>query len=250
MNNVSFQKPTGNNLEILNRWNLTLSNPVVVAAPSRETAGLSLQERAAAYNKTFPKYPPLKTTLIEEGIVVGEDVFSPLVVEKGWLYGFWCIGREWKKNPSPIYGGYPGNYLKRIRSLFPDVLPEKTLHLFKGAVEPLPGERSVDVVAKWNPTYLADVEEGLPMIPDQEFSLILADPPYSVEDCLHYRTPMINRKKVMRVLHRILALKGTLVWLDQVRPMYRKEDWEQWGTIGIVAGTNCRVRCVSLFRKV
>jgi len=250
MDNTCSQTVNGNNSEIETPWNLAAAIPVVVPPPLQDARELSLQERAEVYSKRFPKYPPVRTTLVEHGIVVGEEVFPTLIAEKGWLYGFWLIGREWKKNPSSIYGGYPGNYLERIRSLFPDVPPEKTLHCFKGATATLRLERSVDKVAKWNPTYLADVEDGLPMIPDNEFQLTYADPPYSIEDAVHYGPPMINRKKVMQVLHRITAPGGNLVWLDQVRPMYRKEDWEQWGTIGIAAGTNCRVRCVSLFRKV
>lgn len=190
----------------------------------------SLSERGMNYSRVFPEYPKL-------------------IVDKGWLYGFWMIGREWKKEPSPIYGGYPGNYLARVRSLFPDADPARTLHVFKGATVVEPPERSVDIIPKWNPTHLCDAEKELPF-ENGEFTLVFADPPYSIEDAKHYGPCMINRKRVMANLHRVIAPGGHLVWLDQVRPMYRKENWKQWGVIGVLAGTNCRARAISLFERL
>ena len=166
-----------------------------------------------------------------------------------WLYGFWMISRRHLKASAPIYGQYPGNYLDRIRSLFPDTERKRTLHLFKGSVEPEQGEQSVDIDARWQPTVVADVERGLPFS-NATFDLIYADPPYSHADAEHYGHPMVDRKKVLREAHRVLVPGGTLVWLDTMRPMYRKQDWRQWGVIGVLAGTNCRVRAISLFARL
>ena len=82
------------------------------------------------------------------------------------------------------------------------------------------------------------------------YRIIYADPPYSPADAEEYGFPMVNRKKVLREAHRVLAPSGTLVWLDTMRPMYRKEQWTQWGVIGVLAGTNCRVRAISLFARL
>jgi 16S rRNA G966 N2-methylase RsmD len=79
------------------------------------------------------------------------------------------------------------------------------------------------------------------------FDLILADPPYSAEDAEKYDCPPPNRAKIMRSLRPVCKRGGNLVWLDQVWPMHRKDQWKTWGTIGLVRSTNHRVRLVSIF---
>jgi len=99
---------------------------------------------------------------------------------------------------STYYGGYPATYLKRIKALFPD--KKNVLHLFSGCVDLdiFPGD-TVDINADLNPTYVDDAQK-LENVPLENYDLILADPPYSIEDCDHYQTTMINRNVVMRSL--------------------------------------------------
>jgi len=78
---------------------------------------------------------------------------------------------------------------------------------------------------------------------------VLADPPYSVEDAEHYQTSMIKRNKVMRALQR-LPSGAHVVWLDQVLPMYRKDQFVLEGVIGMVKSTNHRFRVITIFRKI
>lgn len=53
---------------------------------------------------------------------------------------------------------------------------------------------------------------------------------------------------VMRALGNRLR-KGThVVWLDQVLPMYRKDQFDLVGVIGMVKSTNHRFRVCSIFR--
>jgi hypothetical protein len=76
----------------------------------------------------------------------------------------------------------------------------------------------------------------------------MADPPYSVEDCDHYQTTMIKRNVVLKSLARVKS--GThVVWLDQVLPMYRKDDWFIDAYIGMVKSTNHRFRMITIFRR-
>ena len=138
---------------------------------------------------------------------------------------------------SGYYGGYPAGYLKRIKALFPD--KNKILHLFSGKVDQalLPGD-TVDINKKTNPTYVDDAQR-LEKVPLKRYNLILADPPYSVEDCEHYQTSMIKRNTVMKALSRVRS--GThIVWLDQVLPMYRKDTYKICAVIGMVKSTNHR----------
>ena len=47
------------------------------------------------------------------------------------------------------------------------------------------------------------------------------------------------------------AKGGThVVWLDQVLPMYRKDEWKLVGIIGMVKSTNHRFRVVTIFKKI
>lgn len=41
-----------------------------------------------------------------------------------------------------------------------------------------------------------------------------------------------------------------VVWLDQVLPMYRKDEWAVEAVIGMVKSTNHRFRVVTIFRKL
>jgi len=148
---------------------------------------------------------------------------------------------------SAYYGGYPAGYLKRVRALFPD--KRRTLHLFSGKVDlaAFPGD-TVDINPALRPTYLDDAQT-LATVPLHQYDLVLADPPYSVEDCDHYGTSMVKRNSVMRAL-RGLPAGAHVVWLDQVLPMYRKDAFAVEATIGMWKSTNHRFRGVTVFRRL
>jgi len=162
------------------------------------------------------------------------------------VYGTWIMGNNYKVK-SGYYGGYPAGYLRRIKALFPDKI--NVLHLFSGKVDTeILNGKTVDINEDNEADYIDDAQ-SLENVPVEEFDLILADPPYSVEDCEHYKTSMIKRNKVMKALGK-RAVKGThVVWLDQVLPMYRKDEWSIEGVIGMVKSTNHRFRVVTIFIK-
>ena len=158
----------------------------------------------------------------------------------------WIMGNNYQVKSS-YYGGYPHGYLKRIKALFPD--KRRTLHLFSGKVDlaTFPGD-TVDIDGEHAPTYVDDAQT-LESVPLETYDLVLADPPYSVEDAEHYGTTLVKRNLVMQALQR-LTPGAHVVWLDQVLPMYRKEAFELEAVIGIVKSTNHRFRVVSIFRRV
>lgn len=185
------------------------------------------KERIENYEKEM-KYP--------KSLFVGGD---------GRVVGTWIMGQNYRVK-SGYYGGYPAGYLKRVKALFPD--KEAPLHLFSGLVDTacFPGRR-VDINSSLNPDYVSDAQ-SLIEVPLTAFDLVLADPPYSVEDCDHYQTTMVKRNKVMKALER--CVEGThVVWLDQVLPMYRKDCWNLEAVIGMVKSTNHRFRVVTIFRR-
>lgn len=149
---------------------------------------------------------------------------------------------------SGYYGGYPAGYLRRVKALFYD--KQKVLHLFSGRVDldAMPGD-TVDINPDLQPTYVDDAQK-LQNVPLENYDLVLADPPYSVEDAEHYKTTMIKRNAVMQSLGARLQADCHVVWLDQVLPMYRKDQFAVDALIGMVKSTNHRFRVVVAFRKL
>jgi hypothetical protein len=171
---------------------------------------------------------------------------SLFISEDGRVVGTWIMGNDYRVQSS-YYGGYPAGYLRRVRALFPD--KRRVLHLFSGKVDlnALPGD-TVDINPDLAPTYVDDAQR-LENVPLASYDLILADPPYSVEDAERYQTTMVKRNAVMRALQG--ATLGThIVWLDQVLPMYRKDAFAIDAVIGMVKSTNHRFRVVTIFCRV
>jgi hypothetical protein len=171
---------------------------------------------------------------------------SLFVAQDGRVVGTWIMGNDYRVK-SAYYGGYPAGYLRRVRALFPD--KRRVLHVFSGKVDlaELPGD-TVDIDPKLRPTYVDDAQK-LERVPLDSYDLILADPPYSVEDAERYQTTMVKRNCVLRALRRVSA--GThIVWLDQVLPMYRKDAFAIDAVIGMVKSTNHRFRVVTIFRRL
>lgn len=170
---------------------------------------------------------------------------SLFVAEDGRVVGTWIMGNDYRVQTG-YYGGYPAGYLRRIRALFPD--KRRVLHLFSGRVDlnALPGD-TVDINPQLKPTFVDDAQT-LTHVPIEQYDLVLADPPYSVEDAERYKTSMVKRNTVLRALQRTSV--GThIVWLDQVLPMYRKDAFAVDAVIGMVKSTNHRFRVVTIFRR-
>jgi hypothetical protein len=170
--------------------------------------------------------------------------FPPLQIVNGRIETIWVLGNNYR-NRSKLYGAYPGNYLKRVMSMFPD--KTSILHLFSGSV---PKDKSYTRFCNTGADVNGDAEKLSTYFAANQFDLIVADPPYSVEDAEHYGTPMIGRTLVLQECLIILKKGGHIVWLDQVLPMWSKRNLKLVGLIGIVISTNHRFRIASVFEKV
>ncbi len=172
---------------------------------------------------------------------------SLFVAGDGRVVGTFVMGNDYRVK-SAYYGGYPAGYLKRMKALFPD--KTKVLHLFSGKVDTtlIPGD-TVDLNENNNPTFVDDAQT-LTKVPLENYDLVMADPPYSVEDCDHYQTTMIKRNVVMRTLGDRLSEGCHVIWLDQVLPMYRKDQFSMEAVIGMVKSTNHRFRVITIFKKL
>ena len=186
---------------------------------------LSLKERAELYTKTYPQR-------------------SPLYIQNNCIEGLWKMGRNYAG--SGYHGAYPASYLPRINCLFPDA--KNVLHLFSGSL-PKGGYTRFDLNGrgeiKGEAHCLSEYFRG-----KEPFDLIIADPPYAKEDCLHYGVPVIRRQKVITEAFKILEPGGILIWLDQVWPNYSKKICSLIATIGLLVSTNHRCRMCFAYRKL
>jgi hypothetical protein len=196
----------------------------------------------------LPRKPPVAVKWSQRIDAYREATGFPVAMgigEDGRVFGIWNMGQDYTVK-SGYYGGYPAGYLRRVKALFPE--KKRVLHLFSGKVdtEAYPGH-TVDINPASDPNFLVDAHSLLG-VPLADYDLILADPPYSVEDSEHYGTTMISRNKVFKAL--APCKPGThVVWLDQVLPMYRKLEWMTEGSIGMVKSTNHRFRVITFFRR-
>ena len=170
------------------------------------------------------------------------DKYSRLLVNRGVIEGIWVMGNNYTTKTT-LYGAYPYQYLERIFTLYP-LVKGKTLHLFSGS---LPDSEDYDKV-DYN-TGL-DAETFSEVIPHDLYELILADPPYSVEDCDRYGCCMVKRNVVFKQAYNVLKKGGILIWLDQVLPNYKKIEFQIVGRIGMVKSTNHRFRVITIFKKI
>lgn len=188
---------------------------------------LSTKERAELYMTTFPD-------------------FSPLIIGKNnRIEGIWIMGNNYTTKGD--YGAYPHGYMKRISSMFPDCNPK--LQLFSVNLPKSDEYTRFDINPK-SSDVVGDAHNLSNYFEPNQFEIIYADPPYSIEDSEHYGTSMVNRNKIVKECYKILKNNGYLCWLDQVLPVYNKKEFNMIGNIGMVKSTNHRFRVVTIFQKV
>jgi len=195
----------------------------------------SLAQRAEFYAKAFPQWTASHLVVAHQQTKDGDRI---------WMNGNWTLGNDYR-NRSKLYGAYPNGYLNRMMSLFPDA--EKVLHLFSGSLPPGNYTR-VDLIQP------ADVKANAEQLSKHfkagEFDLCLADPPYSKEDAKKYGTKMVNRKKVLHELYKVVRPGGYVVWLDTSYPMFLSTEFHVCGFVTIVRCTNHRYRVAAIFQRV
>lgn len=197
---------------------------------------LTLRERAMLYSQIFTHLGPPNTPLF----YLNKD-------GREFIHGFWFVGGG---NISNFYGSYQVEYLRRITSLFPDIVgKEKIVHLFSGSIPISPDYTVVGITDNNNPPDIVcdahNLSSGLSFQP----LLIYADPPYSIEDSEHYGHSMVNRDRVISECAVVLAPGGYLVWIDQALPVFNNDELNLVGVIGYIRSTGNRFRMISIFKK-
>ncbi|MDE2097261.1 MAG: ParB N-terminal domain-containing protein [Patescibacteria group bacterium] len=197
---------------------------------------LTIRERLLAYNQSFVHLGPPNTPLF----YVNKD-------KREFLTGFWFVGGG---NISDFYGSYQVEYLRRITSLFPDVVgKQEIVHLFSGSIPLDPGYTIVGLPdADHQPDVVCDAHNLSSGLGFQPF-LIYADPPYSIEDSEHYANSMVDRARVLSECAVVLKPGGFVVWLDQALPVFSNSELQLVGAISYVRSTGNRFRVICIFQK-
>jgi len=185
---------------------------------------MNLQDRVAAYNAAYPKYP---------------EIFY----SKGWIVGTWNIGACYRG--TGYYGEFPRGYLARLMTLWGD--KKSILHVFSGSLLPGPYTR-VDINPAVKPDIVCNAEE-LSQHVGGPFDLIILDPPYQHEDAKKYGYKLPNKTKVMRECAKVASNDCHLCLLDERLVQYSKQDWTRIGEILLTRSTNHRVRATFIFKK-
>jgi len=162
------------------------------------------------------------------------------------------LGNNYKK-ANDYYGGYQGNYLKRIKALFPD--KKSILHLYAGQIDDteFKGDK-VDINPLAEDIKYADARE-LSKYVDKKYDLIIADPPYGQDRLEEYRkrygcdAETLNVKKVFREMYQVTTPNAHVVWLDWARPFYRGIEWKERGAILYRGSTGHKDRVVNIYSR-
>jgi len=175
-------------------------------------------------------------------------VESQLRASDRWIQGQWVLGNDYRG--SGMYGSYPPGYLPRIQTVFPDAA--RVLHVFSGSLPRAATRALTTLDLRHTSEVVPGVRGSVTALPftDRVFDLCYADPPYTATDAVQYETPMIDRRRVLYEIHRVIEPGGFLVWMDTTLPMWRKEFWCWCGAIALWRSSNHRVRGVHIFRRL
>jgi hypothetical protein len=170
----------------------------------------------------------------------------------GRITGVIYIGNNYAK-ANDYYGGYQGNYLKRIAALFPD--KKSIAHLYAGQadIKDLPGQK-YDINPQSSDTLYADARE-MSKHAIAQHDLWVCDPPYGEERLKQYQeryncpADSLNIKKVFNELYKASAPKAHIVWLDWQRPFYKNTEWLEVGAVLYRGSTGHKDRSISIYER-
>ncbi len=154
----------------------------------------------------------------------------------------------------PYYGAYPAGFLSRARQLVGASIAEPVLHVCSGKVMEYPyrglGARdaTMDLDPELKPTYCQDARDAWPQ---RSWKAVLADPPYSEEDCAHYacgRDAYPNPSLLIKRAFEVLEPGQRIGILHYLWPRPPK-DAISVAVVSVLVGFGNRGRLFSVFEK-
>ena len=170
----------------------------------------------------------------------------------GRIVGTIYLGNNYAK-ANDYYGGYQGNYLKRIAALFPDKTSVAHLYAGQADVSELPGQK-YDINPQSQDALYADAREMSKYAVDKH-DLWVCDPPYGEERLKEYQerygcpADTLNIKRVFNELYLASAPGAHIVWLDWQRPFYKNAEWLEEGAVLYRGSTGHKDRSISIYRR-
>ena len=177
----------------------------------------------------------------------------------------WILARCKYKNGVKYYGGYPGGFLERARSLLGVSIGQPVLHVCSGMVRDYPykggfgpNDETLDLDPETEPDYIQDAREPFPLRVSDSGKLvlwpaILMDPPYTPPDADHYvpgRDVLPEPNLLLKNGLEAVRKGGRVGLLHYVLPSPpRNMDVKFVACISVYVGFNNRVRCYSVFER-
>jgi hypothetical protein len=191
------------------------------------------KQRVQAYKQADPKW----------------ELFNE---SSGRITGVIYIGNNYAK-ANDYYGGYQGNYLKRIAALFPDKTSVAHLYAGQADITNLPGQK-YDINPQSTDTIYADARQMSKYAIDKH-DLWVCDPPYGEERLKEYQqryncpADNLNVKRVFNELYLASASRAHIVWLDWQRPFYKNTEWKEVGAVLYRGSTGHKDRSITIYER-
>jgi len=171
----------------------------------------------------------------------------------------WILTRPKLKDGVKYYGSYLGGFPERARALLGVRISESVLHVCGGMARHYPYSRAIGLMDKTldldpscKPDYLRDARESFPEILPG-WPGILIDPPYSEADAEFYKPGASKYPKPNQLLknaYNALMPGGRVGIIHYILPQISKELMKPVAYVGVIAGSNNRIRIYSVFEKL
>lgn len=166
----------------------------------------------------------------------------------------WFLARAKLKGGVKYYGAYLGGFPERARALLGASITDPVLHVCGGLASAYPydggygpNDKTLDLDVNVGPDYLQDARDPLP----RGFKAMLCDPPYSVEDAVHYGPGAMNYPSPGKLIANALSAlepgqrAGIIHYMLPRRPTGSRFV----AAVGVMCGFNNRIRCFSVFER-
>lgn len=180
----------------------------------------------------------------------------------------WILARAKLKpypdgSPRKYYGAYLGGFPERARILLGVTLTDSVLHVCGGMARFYPyargfgvNDKTLDWDEKCEPDFIRDAREPLPFLDAgdtcREWPAILADPPYSETDAVHYlpgAEMYPNPNALVRNCVDAVRVGGRVGFLHYLWPALPKNAMEV-AIIAVKCGRNGRARQLTVYERI